>query len=175
MGFLPNPLHPALVHFPIALSLVALLLEFVARHPRARGLQGAAGFVMVLAALGAVAAVLSGNAAHDEAVVPPAAAPLVARHEEVGELAMWVLLGVAVVRVLLGWRGWFKGFVPWAYLLVAAAAAGLVGYNGYLGGKMVFDHGLGTAPVQRAPVKGGSLVPSAPLPRGERPGGVRTG
>jgi uncharacterized membrane protein len=27
----------------------------------------------------------------------------------------------------------------------------LVGYNGWLGGRIVFDHGVGTAPVQRAP------------------------
>ena len=161
MGFLPDPLHPALVHFPIALSLVALLFELLARHPRARTLEGSAGVLMVLAALGSVAAVLSGNAAHDEAVVPPAAAALIALHEQVGELAMWLLLVLAAVRVLLGWRGWLKGIVPWAYLLVAAAAAGLVGYNGYLGGKMVFDHGLGTAPVQRqAPARGELVVPA---------------
>ena len=167
MGFLPDPLHPALVHFPIALTLVALLFEFLARHPRARGLEGAAGVLMVLAALGSVAAVLSGDAAHDDAVVPPAAAALIARHEQVGELAMWLLLALAAVRVLLGWRGWYKGVVPWAYLLFAAAAAGLVGYNGYLGGKMVFDHGVGTAPVQRqAPVKGELALP----PRGAAPG-----
>jgi uncharacterized membrane protein len=167
MGFLPDPLHPALVHFPIALSLVALLFELLARHPRARNLENAAGVLIVLAALGSVAAVLSGNAAHDDAVVPPAAATLIARHEQVGELAMWLLLALAAVRVLLGWRGWLKGVVPWAYLLLAAAAAGLVGYNGYLGGKMVFDHGLGTAPVQRqAPVKGDLMPPSPGVARG---------
>jgi uncharacterized membrane protein len=130
MGFLPDPLHPALVHFPIALSLVALLFELLARHPRARNLENAAGVLIVLAALGSVAAVLSGNAAHDDAVVPAAAAALIARHEQVGELAMWLLLALAAVRVLLGWRGWLKGVVPWAYLLLAAAAAGLVGYHG---------------------------------------------
>jgi uncharacterized membrane protein len=154
MGFLPDPLHPAIIHFPIALSLVALLLELLARHPRARGLETSAGLLMVLAALGAVAAVLSGQAAHDEAVVPAAVGPLIARHEELGELAMWSLLVVAAARLVLVWRGWFKGLVPWVYLAAAAAAAGAVGYNGYLGGKMVFDHGLGTAPVQRqAPTK----------------------
>jgi len=167
MGFLPDPLHPAFVHFPIALSMVALLFELLARHPRARVLESSAGILMVLAALGSVAAVLSGNAAHDEAVVPPAAAALIARHEQVGELAMWFLLALAAIRVLLGWRGWLKGFVPWAYLLLAAAAAGLVGYNGYLGGKMVFDHGLGTAPVQRqAPVKGGAARPHSTIAPG---------
>ena len=154
MGFLPDPLHPAIVHFPIALSLVALLLELLARHPRGRVLETSAGLLMVLAALGSVAAVLSGQAARDDAVAPAGVGPLIERHEEIGELAMWLLLAVAAVRLVLAWRGWFKGIVPWVYLALAAAAASVVGYNGYLGGKMVFDHGLGTAPVQRqAPAK----------------------
>ncbi|TAM56709.1 MAG: hypothetical protein EPN53_01305 [Acidobacteria bacterium] len=149
MGFLPDPLHPALVHFPIALSIVAVLLELLARHPRLRSLGGAAGLVMALAAAGSVAAVLSGEAAHDEAVIPAAAAALVARHEDVGELAMWLLLGVVALRLLLAWRGWLVRWGAWLYLAAAVAATAAVGYNGYLGGKMVFDHGVGTAPVQR--------------------------
>jgi uncharacterized membrane protein len=177
MGLLPDPLHPAIIHFPIALSLVALLLELLARHPRARKLEASAGLLMVLAALGAVAAVLSGQAAHDDAVVPAAVAPLIAQHEELGELAMWSLLVVAAARLVLVWRGWFKGLVPWVYLAVAAAAAGAVGYNGYLGGKMVFEHGLGTAPVQRqAPTKARlepilpELVPDSRPPEQSRAG-----
>jgi uncharacterized membrane protein len=162
VSFLPDPLHPAIVHFPIALSLVALLFELVARHPRGRKLEGAAGLLFVLAALGAVAAVLSGQAARDAAVVPPAVMPLLNHHEDVGELAMWLLLAVAAVRLLLAWRGWFKGLVPWVFLLAAAAAVGAAGYNGYLGGKMVFDHGLGTAPVQQQTPPRAGLAPPAP-------------
>ncbi len=163
MGLLPDPLHPAIVHFPIALTLVALVLELVARHRRARSLEGAAAVLIAMAAAGAVAAVVTGNLAHDEAVVPPAAAALVTRHEEVGEIAMWLLLALAAVRLLLARKGWFRGVVPWAYLAGAALAAAVVGYNGYLGGRMVFEHGLGTAPVQRgAAPAGGAPAPSSP-------------
>ncbi len=163
MSLLPDPLHPAIIHFPIVLSLIALVFELLARHPRARNLESAAGLLFVLAAVGGVAAVLSGQAARDEAVVPAAVVPLIGRHEEVGELAMWLLLATAAVRLLLSWRGWLRGIVPWAFLLFAATAAGVVAYNGYLGGKMVFDHGLGPAPVQRqAPARTGLEAPTAP-------------
>jgi len=150
MGWLPDPLHPAVVHFPIALSLVAVLLDLTSRHRRARGLEAGAAALIVLAALGSIAAVVTGNAAHDEAVVPHAAAALVARHEQVGELAMWLLCALAVARVALALKGRFRGLVAWIYLAAAVAVAGAVGYNGYLGGTMVFEHGLGTAPVQRS-------------------------
>ena len=149
MSLLPDPLHPAVVHFPIALTLVALLLEVLARSRRLRALEAGALALTVLAAVAAVVAVLTGNAAHDAAVIPPDARGLVHTHEEIGEFAMWWLLGVAAVRSLLAWRGWFTGWRPWAYLVLVTVAACLVGYNGYLGGRMVFDHGVGTAPVEQ--------------------------
>ncbi len=150
MDFLPDPLHPAVIHFPIALALVALLVDSLARLPRWRVLETAAVLLITLAALGGVAAVVTGDIAHDEAVVPAAARDLVEQHEEVGEIAMWSLVGLAAVRLLLAWRRRFVGALPWAYLVLAAAVAGLVAYNGHLGGRMVFDHGVGTAPVQRS-------------------------
>jgi uncharacterized membrane protein len=150
MGFLPDPLHPAVIHFPIALALVALLVELLARVPRWRALEPAAALLVTLAALGAIAAVVTGDMAHDEAVVPAGAHDLVEQHEELGETAMWSLVGLAAARLLLGWRRRFSGALPWAYLVLAAAAAGLVAYNGHLGGRLVFDHGVGTAPMQRA-------------------------
>jgi len=152
MGFLPDPLHPAIVHFPIALVVVALCLEVAARRSRWRALEPAAATLIVLGALGAIAAVLSGLVARDEAVVPQGALELIERHEELGELAMWALVAAAGLRLLLAWRRAFAGFLAWAYILVALGAVALVSYNGHLGGQLVFRHGIGTAPVQRGTV-----------------------
>ena len=118
MGFLPDPLHPAVIHFPIALALVALLVELLARVPRWRALEPAAALLIALAALGAIAAVVTGDLAHDEAVVPAGAHDLVEQHEELGEIAMWSLVGLAAARLLLGWRRRFAGVLPVAYLVL---------------------------------------------------------
>ena len=150
MSFLPDPLHPALVHFPIALSLLALGFDLVARHPRARHWLDGAVALWIAAALGAVAAVLTGKAAHEDAVVPAAARALIKQHESLAELVMWLLLAFAAVRLVLAFKGWFRGALAWALIVVAAGLAGLVGYVGHLGGQMVFKHGVGTAPVQRS-------------------------
>jgi uncharacterized membrane protein len=149
MGFLPDPLHPSVIHFPIALSLVGVLLDLVSRHRKARILEPGGAALMLFAAAGAVVAVLSGDAAHDEAVVPPVAAALVGRHEALGEIAMWLLIAVAAVRLAMAIRGYFRGVAAWAYLVLAAAVAVVVSYQGHLGGQLVFRHGVGTAPVQR--------------------------
>jgi uncharacterized membrane protein len=105
---------------------------------------------MALAALGGIAATLSGQLAEEEAVVPKAARALIERHEELGEIAMWALLVLALARVALAWRDAFKGALAWTYLAAALAVAALVGYQGSLGGDLVYRHGVGTAPVQRA-------------------------
>ncbi len=148
MSFLPDPLHPAVVHFPIALVFVALLFEVLARVRRWRGLETAAALLVVLAALAAVATVLSGSLAADAAVVPRAAAPVLDHHEELGETAMWVLLVLAAVRLLLARMQWYGGWAAWLFLAALAVAVGMVAWNGHLGGELVFDHGVGTAPVQ---------------------------
>lgn len=144
MTWLPNPLHPAVVHFVVALSFLALVFELVTWHPKVRQLSPVVPMLLVLAAVAAVAAVLSGEAAHDEAVIPQAAKALLEQHEELGEKVMVGLIVLAVVRLLL-WRMerlaiWVR--VVWLLVLFAAAAA--VGYNGKLGGELVFQHGVGT-------------------------------
>jgi len=154
MSLLPDPFHPAVVHFPIALSLVGLLLDLLSRHPKARSLAPGGLVLMVLAALGGIAAVLSGQVAEDDAAVPRAARDLLERHEELGDVAMWALLVVAAVRVVLALRGAFRGWAAWVYLALALAVCGLVGYQGYLGGELVFRHGVGTLPVQRGVAQG---------------------
>lgn len=144
MSWLPDPLHPAVVHFVVALGFLALFFELITLHPKARQLAPVVPILLLLAAGAAVAAVLSGEAAHDEAVIPPAAKALVEQHEELGEKVMVGLIVLAVLRLIL-WRlerlaSWVR--VVWLLLLMAAAVA--VGYNGKLGGELVFQHGVGT-------------------------------
>lgn len=144
MSWFPEPLHPAVVHFVVALSFLALFFELLTLLPRARQLAPVVPILLLLAAAAAVAAVLSGQAAHDEAVIPQAAKALVEEHEELGEKVMVGLVVLAILRLLL-WRLerlalWVR--VVWVLLLMAATVA--VGYNGKLGGKLVYRYGVGT-------------------------------
>jgi uncharacterized membrane protein len=150
MNWLPDPLHPAIVHFPLALAMGAFLMALAARHRRLSTWDSPAVFLLVLAAVGSVAAVLTGDAAHDAAVIPTAAAALVARHEQVGTLAMWVLVGLAAVRLLLAWGRLWRGALAWVFVMLIGASAALVLFNGHLGGQMVYRHGVGTGPVQHS-------------------------
>lgn len=136
-------LHPLLVHFPIALLLAALAAEWrAARAGKRAGPSEAGMFCLLLGALGASAAALSGwlFAEHD----PPGAPVLLFRHR-------WAGVGAAAgaaLTLLSAWR-WKRG-APLARptragLLLTAA---LTGAAGHLGGEMVYGEGFGLAPLR---------------------------
>lgn len=152
MSVLPDPLHPALVHFPIALTFVAFLFEALSRTRRWRSLADAAVFLIVLAALGSVVAFVTGKLAHQEAVVPPAGRQLLEQHESLGVWVMVGLLLLAGARLGLARAGRQHGWPAWLYLGALALAAALVAYQAHLGGLLVYDHGVGTAPSFSAPL-----------------------
>jgi uncharacterized membrane protein len=113
---LPN-LHPALVHFPIALAAVALLFDAVllARR-RWVSLDASGAFLWALAAAGAGAAYLAGEQAAEEAgLLESAAEVALGKHADAALATLIALSLFALFRVWLAWRdhgadraaGWF--------------------------------------------------------------------
>jgi uncharacterized membrane protein len=133
-------LHPAVVHFPIALAITSALFILLYRLFNREALLTAAEWTFDLAALSSILAVISGLLAEGEIKATGSAAELLENHELIGILAMCVLAGGAILRRLL--PDFRRRWTTW-YLLVFFLAAILVGINGYLGGEMVFRHGLG--------------------------------
>lgn len=167
-------LHPILVHFPIALLLTSVALDFLAVLFRRASLVEGATWTLMLGAPSAVVALASGwLSEHD---VNAAAAPeLLHLHKVCAVLATAIFGTLFVVRFiwqaprLLGWmhamapsvsglaaaRGWLVGFIPIGdgeslpraavalYLLLGVAGVVLLALTGYLGGAMVYDHGVG--------------------------------
>ncbi len=160
MSFLPDPLHPAVVHFPVALTFVALLFEVASRVPRWRTLESGSLVLIVLAALGTVAGVVTGHLAHEEAVVPAEARALLEQHEELGLLLGWGLPLLAVARAWLARAGRRYGPLGLLYLALLGVVCGAMAYQGHLGGRLVYDHGVGTAPLLSPPVSGGGPGPA---------------
>ena len=166
---IPNPLHPAVVHFPIVFVVVLPFIAAGALWAIRRGANARRAWLapLVLAAglaASAFVAVQSGQAQGErvERVVRESA---VDGHEEAAELFLVLsvaLLGVAGV-------GMAKGTVGQAARLVAMVGSlGLLGAGyrvGTSGGELVYRHGAANAYVQAGPS-------TAPSPALEREGGV---
>jgi uncharacterized membrane protein len=145
--FFPN--HPAFVHFPIALLCVALLLELLAAWRRSPALAEVARVTLLLGTLGAVVAAATGLWGEPLTEGKPDS---IERMSELHKNLGLVVAGLAVL--LSAWRlvapksltAWRKG----VYVLALAAVAALVLYSGHLGGKLVYDHGVGVTIGKRA-------------------------
>ena len=152
-------IHPAIVHFPIALTAVGALSAIVYLVLRREWIRWFAPVLLSLALLSAVAAYFSGKAAEDRAEklgVPEAA---IEQHEETG---LWGL-GLTGLACLLAWATHTRQRAVWVSAAVSAAAAAVILWNGHLGGKLVFIHGAGRV---GAHTSGSSSIPKA-AERGE--------
>lgn len=139
---LPN-LHPLWVHFPLALLPLSLFLAVIAiwrttLHEAVRWLLGASS-------AGAALAVWTGMRAESGMPHNNAIHSLMESHELLG----WIVLGGSLL--LFGWSLWRDGDAkPRAYygFLVALILLNLIlVQQADLGGRMVYGHGAGVAPV----------------------------
>lgn len=149
-------LHPMIVHFPIALLIVAFAFDLAGLIARRTSLTQAALYCQVLGALGAVAAYLTGERAEEAVEHLASAHTVLERHEDLGRLLMYAAIAVAVIRIGLVWKR--KADSQGAKALLAAFSLGLVflvGATGFFGGQLVYNHGAGVAPImQQLPARG---------------------
>ncbi len=144
---LPN-LHPALVHFPIALLPMAVLFDLVSRWRWRDWLARAATVLYAAAALGAGAAFWTGEQAADSLpVLAPAMQRLVNEHSDSGLYTLWLVGLVVAARIALEFwdRDGARTAARWAVLLAAAVGVGLVFRTADLGGGLVYQHGIAVA------------------------------
>lgn len=132
-------LHPAFVHFPVALTAVAAVAALLSLLMAKRFFRNAATFTIVMAAVFVFPAMLTGEEAEEGlGVKTDALHERVEAHESAGSLAPWIVIGAAALQVLvsvgpLSRAGWLRG----VGVLGILAAAGFVGWTGYLGGEVM--------------------------------------
>jgi uncharacterized membrane protein len=154
---LPDPLHPAIVHFPIVLSLLLPLVALSAilvirRRASPRPVWSVVVVVATLLAASSWLAVQTGES--DEELVEEAVAEQpVERHEEDGERLL-ILSGLLAVVILTGLvTGRYGVFFRYAGLAAAVlvAASGIA--TGRSGGALIYEHNAA-----RVYSQGGSLA-----------------
>lgn len=147
-------LHPALVHFPIALGVIGAVMEVLYFVIRRHGVKWFGPVLLTLALAGSGAAYFSGQSVKDKAQDQGAPRELVEKHETTCVGA----LGALGLATLLSWAVRPTGRGIWLSSLIALAAAALTLYTGYLGAELVYRHGAGQVRAQHhlkpTPAKG---------------------
>lgn len=138
-----KPVHPILVHFPIALTVFAVAAEAGGFFTGLRSLSEAGGWAMVAAGVAAVATGAAGyldmRRLHRIDGIAHAAHGRVHRHMYVGIALVLVLVGLATWRATLLLHG---TPVPMLYIDAGVVAVALTALQGWLGGELVFGDGV---------------------------------
>ncbi|MEW5877109.1 MAG: DUF2231 domain-containing protein [Acidobacteriota bacterium] len=166
---LPN-LHPALVHFPIALLLTALGFEIACLVPSRHRvwLDRVTALLYALGTLAAAATYLSGRDAEDSlSDVPTAAQPIIAAHADWALRTLLFFVLLAVVRVVATWLQARAGKPLLVSARLGFVAAGMVGawllfQTADRGGALVFRHGVAVRPMTQVQEKPKTTEPAAP-------------
>lgn len=133
--------HPLVVHFPIALLLMAVLLDLLAialKHP---AWHRVALWNLGLGTLGAGVAVWSGLRAAEVARHTFAIHQVMERHERLGVATL--ILGSLIVAWRLLARDRLGPRSRTLAMLLMAAMAGTLAYGAHLGGRLVYEFGVG--------------------------------
>ena len=135
--------HPLVVHFPIALLLTAVGLDLLALILKRQHLYGVALWNLALGTLGAGVAVWTGDQASDIAKHSFEIYQVMELHRKLG-IATLILGSLAVV-----WRLWRRDQLGcWARrlaLLMMLGMTGTLAYGAHLGGRLVYEFGVGGA------------------------------
>ena len=134
-------IHPLIVHFPIALLFTALLFDLLGWLLKKPELHSAAKWNLWLGTVGAAAAVGSGLWAASIVEHSEEVHQIMETHETLG----LVVLGISIV--LSGWR-WVKEITfsqkPWfIFLALSVIMVATMSVGAYLGGRMVYEYGVG--------------------------------
>jgi uncharacterized membrane protein len=143
-------IHPAVDHFTVAILIVAVLADLFASLFSTRLWLRYAALALIIAGTAAAwGSQLTGGWEADrvwkavQATGGPAYKTL-HLHAEIGDYLPWVFLVLAIWRIgvqVFGFMAVSRGL----YLLFALLAAIAISYQGYLGGELVYEYGIGTA------------------------------
>lgn len=139
----PN-LHPLVIHFPIALIVVAVFADLSdTLIGRPKWLASAATTLFLLGSVSAIVACLTGQQALDTVLMPGMAHPIVQAHRT-WAIATTVYFSVlALIRIALAFRTSLPG--GYRVLLLVAALVGMAGLQqtAERGGRLVYEQGVG--------------------------------
>ena len=146
--------HPKVVHFPIALVLVAFVFDILGVIKKNPLYYRFAWINLVLAFFASIVAIGTGLLAANNVPHNDLAHETMETHENLG----YVIGGI--LAVLTFWRFRLKGNFPekgkWVYLLVMLIGVSTVVVSSDLGGKMVYEFGVAVKAVPQGESEGHS-------------------
>jgi uncharacterized membrane protein len=158
----PN-IHPIVIHFPIAIILLAVLMDFLNIFlPDSWWDDLKSTILYGIGATAAIAAYYTGTWAADSVFLPSGAQSVLNEHSDWALWTVWFFGIYAVLRIMLHWyQKMDQKSIRIGIFVLALPGVFLLYETGDHGAKMVFGYGAGTGQLleqkETAPVSGDSL------------------
>ena len=134
------PIHPKLVHFPIALVISAMGMQALGLLLKKDSLCKGAWLMFVLAVIAIPIVILSGLSEANRLNLHH---PILTLHKQFAFAAMW--LSLIALPVLWFMRVKNNKFFQIMFLIVLFLLSSLVGLAAHQGGRMVYESGVGVS------------------------------
>jgi uncharacterized membrane protein len=135
-----SPIHPKLVHFPIALIISAMGMQGIGCLLRKDFLRNGAWLMFILGILSMAVVIWSGLWEADRLHLNH---PVLTSHKQFAFAAMWVSLGTLPVLWVIRLKK-IKVFQI-IFLVVLVIISSLLGLAAHHGGRMVYEYGVGVS------------------------------
>ncbi len=140
-----SQLHPPSVHFAIALTITGIIFEVLFLIFRKESLKSAGFWTFMFGVVAVWGAMLTGHEAEevveDFITEGSKAYQLLETHEELGEILPYIFTVLGLFRLYLFFRENIK--LHFIYTLAGVISIAAIGYQGNIGGKMVYEYGIG--------------------------------
>lgn len=143
------PLHPRIVHFPVALLFTAAFFGILALifKTKRRKFMEILTWNLAFGVGGAFLAILSGLREEKTLVHNDRIHEIMETHELLGYIFTGVLLVVLIWLIIRKSKMSLPEFASIVVLLVLSS--GLLGYGAHLGGRLVYEEGAGVFPMEK--------------------------
>jgi uncharacterized membrane protein len=132
-------IHPAIAHFPIALFPTAVLADVFGRALNDQQMMEMGRRLMPIAVATMAATGIAGLAAQGAVRTDEQSEKMLITHRTLNISSLVLGMALAFMRLR-------QDKPNAAYLMAGLAMSALLTYSGYLGGRMVYEHGVGVRP-----------------------------
>jgi uncharacterized membrane protein len=136
-----HPIHPMIVHFPIALLIASAIFDLLALRWPSKSFREASLYALIGGLLGAIFALVTGNLAEDLAVKGGAPKALIERHETLAYISSAVFAALLAMKLLIQWGRLRE--LPALSVTVGLVGVVVLGGAAYFGGSLVYEFGAG--------------------------------
>ena len=136
-----HPIHPIVVHFPIALLCASVAFDALASRWPTGGLRETSLYTLLAGVMAAGLAVVTGGMEEDLAKRAGAPESVLELHESLGQVTLVLFVALLGLRLAMQ-LGWLKEIRS---LTLGLGAIGIVilALTGYWGGDLVYIYGIG--------------------------------